>query len=501
MAEHIDSAAFTVVGEVDERYQSYNVEMAEVTGGTFWKPFTEAQRAGTEPLPLATPEQLSAITGFADMGNMMSMLMAPREPVDLSGARIRTLAKALGPVYVRVSGSWASHTYFDADGHTGGIHPAGYDAVLTREQWDGVIDFARAVGADLVTSMANTDGAHLDSGEWNPENSQAFLEYTQDHGLRIAAAEFMNEPDAANAMGAPKGYTADDYGRDVRIFVEMLRRVAPDAKFIGPGSVIGGDGAGFGLPLPHLLTKDLLAAAATPPDIFSYHHYYGLSERGRGLAHVPSDQVLTEAYLALTDRTLHSYASAHDAYAPGSAYWLTETGDAAMGGNSWSPTWLDCPRYIDQLGRLAKQGVTSVMHNTLCASDYALLDDVTHLPRPKYWAAWLWAQCMGTTVYDVGIPLREGLHLYAHSRRDRKPGYALVAINTSKDADTVVSLPQEAAMYQLTSDSLRGQAVFCNGTKLEMIDDHTMPAITARPVAAGDLVLPPVSVTFLTIDA
>ena len=31
---------------------SYNVEFAEVTGGTFWKGYTEAQIAGTEPFVL-----------------------------------------------------------------------------------------------------------------------------------------------------------------------------------------------------------------------------------------------------------------------------------------------------------------------------------------------------------------------------------------------------------------------------------------------------------------
>ena len=32
-------ATFARVGTVDERYQSYNVEMVEVTGGRFWKPY------------------------------------------------------------------------------------------------------------------------------------------------------------------------------------------------------------------------------------------------------------------------------------------------------------------------------------------------------------------------------------------------------------------------------------------------------------------------------
>ena len=38
---------------VDPRLMSYNVEMTEVTGGTFWKAYTPEQIAGTEPVPPA----------------------------------------------------------------------------------------------------------------------------------------------------------------------------------------------------------------------------------------------------------------------------------------------------------------------------------------------------------------------------------------------------------------------------------------------------------------
>ena len=44
---------------VDERLMSYNVEMTEVTGGTFWKAYTPGQVAGTEPVP--------PLNGLADM--------------------------------------------------------------------------------------------------------------------------------------------------------------------------------------------------------------------------------------------------------------------------------------------------------------------------------------------------------------------------------------------------------------------------------------------------
>ena len=33
---------------VDERLVSYNIEMTEITGGTFWKAYTPGQIAGTE---------------------------------------------------------------------------------------------------------------------------------------------------------------------------------------------------------------------------------------------------------------------------------------------------------------------------------------------------------------------------------------------------------------------------------------------------------------------
>lgn len=62
---------------------------------------------------------------------------------------------------------------------------------------------------------------------------------------------------------------------------------------------------------------------------------------------------------------------------------------------SW---FLDTFRYLDQAGRLAKQGVQVVAHNTLVASDYGLLDDNTLTPKPNWWGALLWRELMGTFV-------------------------------------------------------------------------------------------------------
>ena len=41
-----------VLREINPMLLSYNVEMTEVTGGTFWKAYTKGQIEGTEGFPL-----------------------------------------------------------------------------------------------------------------------------------------------------------------------------------------------------------------------------------------------------------------------------------------------------------------------------------------------------------------------------------------------------------------------------------------------------------------
>ena len=137
---------------VDARLVSYDVEMAEVTGGAFWRAYTPAQIAGEEEF------ELKKGTG----GQMMdkNALMQYYDPINLYDEKLRKLAKEIGPAWVRVSGTWATKTYYDFDGHTGGTVPEGYDAVLTRAQWLGVLDFCKEIGAKLLISVAACDGLH-----------------------------------------------------------------------------------------------------------------------------------------------------------------------------------------------------------------------------------------------------------------------------------------------------------------------------------------------------
>jgi hypothetical protein len=188
-----------------------------------------------------------------------------------------------------------------------------------------------------------------------------------------------------------------------------------------------------------------------------------------------------------------------DRFAPGAPIWITETAQTACGGDPWSATFLDTFRYVDQLGRLARNDVSVVFHNTLAASDYALIDDVTWLPRPNYWAALLWRRLMGETVLDAG-PNNGDLHVYAHCLRSQPGGVALAAVNLSRTGQASLQIDADARRYGLTASTLEAQTVMLNGKELALKGDR-LPALPGVWTARGNVSLPPASVTFLKIPA
>ena len=163
----VNPANMPAIGHVDARFQAYNVEMLEVTGGKFWKPYKDL-RANSAPRPDANRP------GSTPAG-MSANLYQYRPPIDLGNARLRKLAAALGPAYVRVSGTWANTTYFqNAEGPVPATPPKGFNGVLTREQWKGVVDFAHAVNAEIITSFATSAGTRNPEGVWTPDQARAF---------------------------------------------------------------------------------------------------------------------------------------------------------------------------------------------------------------------------------------------------------------------------------------------------------------------------------------
>jgi len=461
------------VGTVDPRFQSYNVEMVEITGGRFWSPYAVLAQHGD--------------------------LYHQRPPIDLENAKLRGLAAALGPAYVRVSGTWANHTYFSDADPAPTAPPPGFGGVLTHQQWQSAVDFARAVEGEIVISVAISPGTRDAAGHWLPDQVRRLFAYTRALGGSIAAAEFMNEPGAA--AHAPQGYDAAAYARDFAAFHAVLKEISPQTVILGPGGL----GDRLDAPPdsePPLSASRVLAASTTPLDAFSYHFYGAASRRCANDTWWPqtrSQDALNEDWLGRTDKSLAIYRALRDRYAPGKPIWLTETADAVCGGNPWAATFLDSFRYLDQLGRLARLGVSVVMHNTLAASDYGLIDETTFAPRPNYWCALLWRRLMGPTVLDRPTPAEQDLHLHAHALRDRPGGIALLALNTSRTAERVLNLPVPCERYALSAEDLQSRTIKLNGAPLKLEADGALPPLRGESMPPGALRLPPATITFLAI--
>ena len=141
------------IGVVDERFQSYNIEMIEVTGGHFWRPYRDKERPGAD-----------------------SSMFAYRKSIDLANPRLRKLAAALGPAYLRVSGTWANTTFFDDTGINLAAawlrRRADTQSMARRDR------FARTVDAKLVTSFATGAGTRNSRSVWTPREARKFVAYT-----------------------------------------------------------------------------------------------------------------------------------------------------------------------------------------------------------------------------------------------------------------------------------------------------------------------------------
>ena len=489
----ISPAKLPRIGAIDERFQSYNIEIVEVTGGRFWKPYASR----VEESPAASRQ-----TGSNQPAGMDPSLFQYRPPIDLNNVRLRKLAAALGPAYMRVSGTWANSTYFqNSDEPAIATPPKGFNGVLTRKQWKGVVDFSHAVNAEIVTSFAISAGTRNATGVWTPDQARQFAEYTKSIGGYIVAAEYMNEPNIAEMGGAPKGYDAAAYGRDVAIFSAFARKEIPGMLFLGPGSV--GEGIQMIPTSIHQLTSaDLLTATGPAFDVISYHFYGGVSRRCANFGSTSTtsaEAALSEEWLARSARIETFYGSLRDRFEPGKPLWLTETAQTACGGDRWASTFLDSFRYLNQLGSLAKLGVQVHMHNTLASSDYGLLDENTYQPRPNYWAALLWHKLMGTTVFDTGASPTPNLHVYAQCLRNHHGGVALLVINADPAEAKSLEVTTASERYTFTATNLQDTLVQLNGVELQLGADDALPELKGIATHSGPVVFAPASITFLAV--
>lgn len=494
MSEYITlkTSGLRKIRKVNPLLVSYNIEFAEVTGGTFWKAYSPEEVAGTKKfIP----------------GDTVDSMMQIYPPVNLAEKNIRDLATALGQCYIRVSGTWSTTTYVDLKGETHGNPPEGYRAVLTKEQWNGVLNFVKAVGGKLLITVSNCEGDHSAHEPWPVDKARELLDYSADYGVPVNAVEFTNEPNG-RSTGTPDGYMPEDFGRDQDLFFRFIRENYPDITVVGPSvafdDIPGTKSHEAAIDAPELFlehtTESLLAECKEEPDVFSYHSYYGVSQRGENFVKPwNAEDALTEKYLDAVNIYFKYYEPFREEHIPGAQMWVTETGDAGCGGHTWACTCLEMVRTADEIGRFVKLTDGILFHNTLASSTYGYLDHATHLPRPSYWVVYLWKHLMGDSVFETDEAIREGAHIFAHSRKDGKRGYTYLAVNNSPDETTIVNLPVDATVYQLTGETKRATTAMLNGKPLIYESGSGEPVLEGKRTKAGELKLPPASVTYIVL--
>lgn len=469
---------------------SYNVEFTEVTGGTFWKAYTQEQIAGTQEVP---PPDFSA--GKNPLASMHQWY----DPIDTTNPRLIHLAKALGKAWVRVSGTWATKTYYDFEGKENAIAPEGYQNCLTKQQWINLLEFVKAVDGKLLISVANCEGLHSAEEPWNPSQAEKIFAFSKEYGVPICAVEFTNEPNMMEGTGFPKGYTPSHFRRDQDIFHKWVRENYPEVIIVGPSTVdasaIRGDdeensgGAGIADILTSCSTGELLDGCEEKLDVFSYHYYNGVSERMKAVCpdmFTPAAEATSENYLNMAGNCARAFAPYRDKYCPNGEMWVTESGDAGAGGHTWASTYLEVPRTLNEFGDFCTVTKGVIFHNTLASSDYGYLKHGTFEPRPSYFAALLWNQLMGETVYDSQEANREGAHVYAHSRKDGEEGMVYLVINNSKADITRVELPKESFIYRLNGNgNMRSPIMYLNGNALVLGENDEIPAMNGELQEAG----------------
>ena len=195
-----------------------------------------------------------------------------------------------------------------------------------------------------------------------------------------------------------------------------------------------------------------------------------------------------------------AFAPIRDKYVPGGEMWVTESGDAGGGGDTWASTYLDVLRTLNELGEFATITDGVIFHNTLASSDYGFLKHGTFEPRPNYFAVLLWQTLMGTTVYNSKVDIQEGAHVFCHSRKDGKDGCVYLVINNSLKNATTVELPKDAVRYVLAGkDGMRSRTMTLNGRELVLGENDALPCLCGEKVAAGTVELAAGSCAFFVL--
>ncbi|CAN6454868.1 unnamed protein product [Victoria cruziana] len=292
------------------------------------------------------------------------------------------------------------------------------------------------------------------TGDWNPNNSRSFIDYTVKKGFQIDSWEFGNE---LSGMGIGASVPAQQYAKDLvklrSIINEIYGGKSLQPLLLAPGGFY--DEQWF---------SQLLQDSKSGVFNVLTHHIYNLG--------APDDpnlmkKVLDPGYLSHVAATFRSLRSIIQKFGPWATAWVGEAGGVFRGGaTDFSDTYVDSFWYLDQLGMSSRYDTKVYCRQKLVGSNYSLLNVETMVPYPDYYSALLWHQLMGSRVLFTNVTGSSYLRAYAHCSKDND-GITMLLINLSNDTTFRFMLETDANITAPSSDNIivKQKGTFMHGLK------------------------------------
>ncbi|NXE25193.1 HPSE Heparanase, partial [Ardeotis kori] len=503
----------------------------------------EGRRAAVLRMGLRGSPRGEVSPDFLSLTLDASLAQDPRYIALLSNPKLRALATALSPGFLRFGGTKTDFLIFDpnkdstseekilwdlqAHQEACGSRPA-FAAVekLLLAQWPSQEKLILAEQNQkkhknttitrntlhILYSFANCSGFHLifglnallrkDGLQWDSSNARVLLDYCASQRYNISW-ELGNEP---NSFRKKSGIYIDGFqlGQD---FIH-LRQLLSDYTLYQHAKIYGPD---VGQPRKHTqkLLRSFLKSGGKVIDAVTWHHYY---VNGRSATR---EDFLSPAVLDTFATAVHKVLEIVGETVPDKKVWLGETSSAYGGGAPrLSNTYVAGFMWLDKLGLSARHGIGVVMRQVFFGAGTYHLVDAKFEPLPDYWLSLLYKKLVGTKVLHVSLVGADErkLRVYLHCTNALHPKYregdvTLFALNlynitqhlqlpnylSSKHVDQYLLLPHG-------KENVLSRSIELNGRVLRMVDDKTLPELIEKPLGPGSVLgLPAFSYGFYVI--
>ncbi|KAM9307384.1 heparanase [Pholidichthys leucotaenia] len=458
----------------------------------------------------------------------------------LSSQKMRTLAKALSPAFLRFGGTRQDFMVFEPqrrrhlDSDLTADESCDEDVlpwwveehlkldwahqklVLIKEDLQRTyrrLQFTEFT-VDQLQSFSKCSGYHLIFGlnallrmpdnSWNSSNARQLLRYCETQQYNMSW-ELGNEP---NSFEKKAGIRVD--GHQLSLDFIQLRKIMSQSKMYQNAGLFGPD---VGQPRHHRvdLLQSFLQTGPEVIDACTWHHYY-VNGRNTSLQEFLDPEILDSLSLKTSE-----VVKKVKLLSPGKPVWLGETSSAYGGGAvGLSDTFVAGFMWLDKLGLAATLGLDVVMRQVLVGSgSYHLVDDNLD-PLPDYWLSILYKKLVGPEVLKISVFSNLGrskrVRAYLHCTNKKSYGsgaITLISMNLNKkpariSIPTLISSSTVDAFIlqseQPAEEGLHSRSVRLNGEVLKMVDDTTLPELRGRRLLPSDhLQLPSYSLAFFVL--